>query len=220
MPLMMPATKPWRCVLAEQQLRQDCAVVSDESENLMLVDAQDKCTGYASKRECHDGGGRLHRAFSLFVINSDGYVLMQQRSREKRLWPAYWSNSCCSHPRQGESMSTATQRRLKEELGITCDLKYLFKFCYQAKFGAEGSEYEYCWVYVGRSDDTIQVNRNEIASWCYVKPTTLDRLLSTYPHRFTPWFQIEWQRIMRDHREDLHALNDNPPLPTPVEQIA
>ncbi len=203
MPLMMPATKPWRCALAEQQLRQDYAVVSDESENLMLVDEQDKFTGYASKRECHDGGGLLHRAFSLFVINSDGYVLMQQRSREKRLWPAYWSNSCCSHPRKGESMTVATRRRLRDELNIETPLEFVYKFSYQAEFGETGSENELCHVYLGRANDAVVPNEHEISAIRFVAADSLLREFDASPEQFTPWFKMEWLSLADEHRDAL-----------------
>lgn len=107
-------------------------------------------------------------------------------------------------------MEEATQRRLEEELGIGCDLTYLFKFQYEKKFADKGSEHEYCWVYIGRSDDAVHCNRNEIASWCYIKPAALDRLLRNHPHWFTPWFRMEWRRIMAHHCEDLEALTSRP----------
>ncbi|MFQ6005595.1 MAG: isopentenyl-diphosphate Delta-isomerase [Woeseia sp.] len=195
--------------MAKQQIHVKDAVVSDEGERLVLVDESDKPIGYASKAHCHDGEGQLHRAFSLFVVDGKGQVLMQQRSSQKRLWPTYWSNSCCSHPRQGETMETATRRRLEQELGISCDLKYLFKFRYQEQYGDEGSEHEFCWVYLGRSDDPVQPNRNEIASWCFMKPSTLDRLLYEHPQWFTPWFRMEWRRILSHYREELEALTDD-----------
>ena len=196
--------------MVKQQLEDNDAIVSDEGERLILVDEFDRPYGYASKAECHNGEGLLHRAFSLFVVDGKGQVLMQQRSSKKRLWPMYWSNSCCSHPREGETMELATQRRLDEELGISCDFKYLFKFRYQEKYRDEGSEHEFCWVYLGRSEDPARCNRNEIASWCFSRPATLDRLLLEHPQWFTPWFQMEWHHIMVDHCEELEALTDVP----------
>ena len=110
------------------------ATVSSDAEQLILVDSDDRVLGHDSKAACHDGAGVLHRAFSLFVFNGAGDLLLQQRSVGKRLWPGYWANSCCSHPRRGESMEQATQRRLQQELGMACDLRYLFKFEYHAHF--------------------------------------------------------------------------------------
>ena len=93
-------------------------VVSFDSDLLILVDSEDRETGSLDKARCHEGKGILHRAFSLFVFNSEGAVLMQRRSRQKRLWPAFWSNSCCSHPRVGEKTPEAAKRRLEEESSI------------------------------------------------------------------------------------------------------
>ena len=91
-------------------------VVSSDEESLSLVDSDDRELGFLDKSLCHAGAGVLHRACSLFVFNEGGELLIQQRAADKRLWPSYWSNSCCSHPRRGESMETATRRRLEQEL--------------------------------------------------------------------------------------------------------
>jgi isopentenyl-diphosphate delta-isomerase len=179
--------------------------VSSESENLILVDQQDRDIGTLDKAACHDGEGRLHRAFSLFIFNSAGELLLQQRSSEKRLWGGYWSNSCCSHPREGEDMAEATGRRLLQELGITCPLHFLYKFEYQASFGDEGSEHELCSVYLGRSDEQVVANRNEIEDWRFVHPQQLEKEMAEQPERFTPWFKMEWQKV-RDHYQNMLGL--------------
>ena len=121
-------------------------LVSSESEDLILVDANDKETGFLSKARAHDGQGVLHRAFSVFLFNEKGELLLQQRAASKRLWPGCWSNSCCSHPRRGETMRVATRRRLRDELNIDVELEYVYKFIYQAEFGEFGSEHELCHV--------------------------------------------------------------------------
>jgi isopentenyl-diphosphate delta-isomerase len=175
-------------------------VVSCDREELILVDADDREIGFRSKAACHDRGGMLHRAFSLFVFNRDGELLLQRRAADKRLWPMYWSNSCCSHPRRGETMDQAVDRRLYQELRIRCELRYLYKFEYQACFGEAGSEHELCWVYAGCSDDRVRANRNEIAAWRFINATDLDAELVEHPDRFTPWFQLEWPQV-RDHMQ-------------------
>lgn len=181
-------------------------VVSSDAETLILVDPLDRELGRLDKAACHDGDGVLHRAFSLFIFNRAGEVLLQQRSAQKRLWPLYWSNSCCSHPRYGETMVEATHRRLQQELGLRADLYFLYKFQYQAHFGELGSENELCWVYVGVSDDPVEVNENEIAAWRFVAPDALDAELARAPQTFTPWFQMEWARLRADHDQALRAL--------------
>ncbi len=124
-------------------------VVSSEDERLILVDSNDRELGTSPKSDCHDGDGVLHRAFSLFVFNADGALLIHQRQADKRLWPLYWSNSCCSHPRAGEDMELAVSRRLEQELGLRANLRFMYKFEYAAAFGDVGSEHELCWVYAG-----------------------------------------------------------------------
>jgi len=181
--------------LAEAAIHPTHEVVSSEDEPLILVDESDREIGHLSKSECHDGDGVLHRAFSLFIFNSAGELLLQQRSEEKRLWPLFWSNSCCSHPRRGETMELATERRLAQELGMTSDAHYLYTFQYQAPYLDLGSENEVCWVFVGRSVDQPQPNSHEIADIRWITPDDLDREFETQPEIFTPWFGMEWPRV-------------------------
>jgi len=178
-------------------------VVSSESEELILVDNSDLQTGTLSKAESHDGDGVLHRAFSLFAFDTRGHLLLQQRSAEKRLWPLYWSNSCCSHPRSGESMQTATQRRIEQELGITAELEFVYKFAYHARYRDLGSERELCSVFLGRIGADVKPNENEIAAVRYVEPSALSQALQDDADIYTPWFQMEWRRLNEDFSEQL-----------------
>lgn len=180
-------------------------IVSCESENLILVDADDRPIGELSKGEAHNGEGVLHRAFSLFVFNAAGELLLQQRSADKRLWGGYWSNSCCSHPRVGETNEVAIHRRLAEELGLRAELKFVYKFQYQAHFGELGSEHELCHVYVGCSDEEPQPNDNEVMAWRWIDPEQLDRELDEHPERFTPWFKMEWAALRGQYAHVLQA---------------
>lgn len=172
--------------------------MSDE-EQLILVDGDDREIGSLSKADAHLGCGVLHRAFSLFVFNPRGELLVQQRAPVKRLWPGYWSNTCCSHPRRGEKMQSAIVRRLREELGMTAELGFLFKFEYQTQYDAHGAEHELCWVYAGWSAERPCANVDEIAAWRYVAPQELQAEILSAPERFTPWFKIEWERVLRAH---------------------
>jgi isopentenyl-diphosphate delta-isomerase len=178
-----------------------------DSESLILVDQTDREVGHMSKSECHQGRGTLHRAFSLLIFNAAGELLLQQRSASKRLWPLYWSNSCCSHPRRAESMESATKRRLREELGLQCPLQFLYKFEYQAQFDEAGAEHELCSVYLGRTDEAVRPDRQEILSWRWIEPRALEAEMSgSDAAKFTPWFKMEWSRVWRDHRAALLAL--------------
>ncbi|MFK7954970.1 MAG: isopentenyl-diphosphate Delta-isomerase [Lysobacterales bacterium] len=179
------------------------AIVSFESEQLVLVDGDDTPVGYASKADCHDGDGILHRAFSLFIFNDRGELLLQQRSGQKRLWPLYWSNSCCSHPRQGEELDEAIHRRLAQEMGMSSDLEYVYKFQYQANFGAAGSENELCSVFLGHAEGEVHANVNEVESWRWISPSALNAEIAAAEEDFTPWFKMEWSRLHEDFASQL-----------------
>ncbi len=181
-------------------------VVSSEAEQLILVDENDNEIGFASKGEAHDGDGILHRAFSLFIFDDDGRLLLQQRSGEKRLWGGFWSNSCCSHPRRGEIVGEAVHRRLEQELGMTAELQYVYKFQYQADFGQAGAEHELCHVYVGKATSPVQANRSEIDDWRWVTPTQLSAAIDAEPQRYTPWFKQEWKCLTGEHSAVLAEL--------------
>ena len=178
-------------------------IVSSEAEELILVDAEDQETGYLSKAECHDAGGILHRAFSVFLFNTDGELLLQQRSASKRLWPGYWSNTCCSHPRRGESMAVATTRRLQDELNIEASLEFVYKFTYQALYADKGAEHELCHVYLGHVGDDVRPNDHEIAAIRYLAPDKLLAELAGDGSMFTPWFKMEWTTLVDEHRDQL-----------------
>jgi len=178
-----------------------------DSDSLILVDAEDQDLGFMSKAQCHAGQGILHRAFSLLIFNDRGELLIQKRSAAKRLWPLYWSNSCCSHPRGEETLEAATQRRMREELGITCPLKFLYKFQYQAQFDATGAENELCSVFIGRSEQPPRINPAEISDWRWISPEALVQDISGAGGQvFTPWFMLEWARIWRDYRSEVLSL--------------
>ncbi len=178
-----------------------------DSEPLILVDDADREIGHLDRANCHAGSGVLHRAFSLLIFNGSGELLLQQRSAAKRLWPLYWSNSCCSHPRRAESMETAIHRRLMEELGLACPLHFLFKFQYQAQFDAAGAERELCSVFIGRCNGRVRVNPAEVQAWRWISTATLEAEMSgSEAARFTPWFRLEWERIWREHRPAVLAL--------------
>ncbi|HSY08469.1 MAG TPA: isopentenyl-diphosphate Delta-isomerase [Steroidobacteraceae bacterium] len=184
---------------------------SADTDTLILVDEADREIGHLSKSLCHQGRGVLHRAFSLLVFNGKGELLLQQRAPSKRLWPLYWSNSCCSHPRRAESMEAAIKRRLYEELGLNCPLRFLFKFKYQAQFDATGAEHELCSVFIARCTDPVRTDRKEISSWRWISVDALhDEMSADGAARFTPWFMLEWAQIWRDHRAAVLGLHTHP----------
>ena len=176
----------------------DNRVVSSDDEQLILVDSDDRDIGFLRKADVHFGVGMLHRAFSLFVFNPAGELLLQQRAEGKRLWPGYWSNACCSHPRRGESMHDAIHRRLHEELGLRTELEFLFKFRYRARYDPQGVEDELCWVFAGTSAQRPRPNVHEVAAWRYVTAQALRCEVALAPETFTPWFKLAWARIQRE----------------------
>ena len=162
---------------------------------LILVDEEDREVGFERRSLCHDGEGQLHRAFSIYLRDADGRLLLQQRSAEKRLWPEYWSNSCCGHPEKGESIEAAASRRLGEELGVQVPLELVFKYKYHASFGQEGSERELCCVFVGRLDSEIlRPDPKEVMDWTWIDPVALEEDFATRQDS-TPWFRIAWSTL-------------------------
>jgi len=173
--------------------------VSFDDEPLILVGADDEPVGFETKQRCHEGEGIRHRAFSVFLFDAAGNVLLQQRSAQKRLWPLVWSNACCSHPRRGESVADAVARRLREELGVADATTYLFKFEYHARYRDLGAEHELCHVYVGRQRSPLRLNANEIAAVRVCTPAELDREIESRADAYSPWLDLEWRRMRSSH---------------------
>ena len=179
--------------------------VSSPSESLILVDHDDNEIGFCPKGEAHEGQGKLHRAFSVFLFNDNGDLLLQQRSDLKPLWPLFWSNSCCSHPRENETVEEAGRRRIREELQVECDVHFLYKFEYQAAYENLGSEHELCYVFYGCTNSDVIAHPEEIADWRYISPDDLTREIAANGERYTPWLKLEWARIREDYLESILA---------------
>lgn len=175
---------------------------------LIVVDKQDKIIGFEEKEKCHDGDGILHRAFSIFIFNDKKELLIQQRSEFKRLWPLYWSNTCCSHPRFNENLIESVEKRLKQECGISCLLKELYKFQYSAKYKDKGSENEICSVLIGRLSDeqNIVPNPEEIADYKWVNIDELKKDIKEDPNKYSPWFKIEIKKLFSDCLDKIEEL--------------
>ena len=191
----------------DQQLR---GTQSDE-DVLILVDSDNKVVGYDSKKNVHLGHGQLHRAFSIFLVSPCYRVLLQKRSAYKPLWPHYWSNTVCSHPRRGEQSDAAARRRLVEELGVSAELDLLFEFSYSAAFKNVGSENELCKVYAGciPIDTRVVPNPDEVEDLEWVTIEELELRIDQQPQQFTPWLKLEWERFRNDGYQDLRWLVEN-----------
>ena len=188
-----------------EQITTRTEVVSNEAEMLILVDSDDQPIGELDKAACHNGKGTLHRAFSLFIINRKGQILLQKRAKNKRLWGGYWSNSCCSHPRVGESMIESVIRRSQQEIGIKVEAKFIYKFEYSAQFGEAGSERELCSVYVAQTNDEPIFNTEEVSACRWISPSKLAKALVDNADHYTPWLKMEWENLRTDHSNALRA---------------
>jgi isopentenyl-diphosphate delta-isomerase len=169
-------------------------------EQVILVDENDVVKGTMEKMEAHEKA-LLHRAFSIFIFDKAGKLLMQQRSEKKYHSGGLWTNSCCSHPRPGESVAAAAARRLQEELGFVTPLEKVFDFVYQSAFDNGLTEYEFDHVFVGTFSGTIIPNPAEVAAFEYWEMDTLQSLLKTNPAMFTAWFHIAFPKIQQWWRQ-------------------
>ena len=165
-------------------------------EKVILVDVDDKPIGEMPKQECHVKGV-LHRAFSVFVFNSQGQILLQQRAFSKYHSPGLWTNTCCSHPRVGETTLEAANRRLHEEMGFDCHLTEKFAFTYQAEVGCGLIEHEIDHVFFGFSDEKPIINREEVESWKYITLNDLKHDIELNPQNYTQWFKIIFDRVLK-----------------------
>lgn len=172
-------------------------------KEILLVDSKDNVIGFETREKAHEAKGILHRAISAFVLNGERQLLIQRRSGIKKLWPLFWSNTCCTHPRINETYQQAAERRIFEELGFKCALKYLYKFEYRADFNNIGAENELCTVLIGKYDGAVRPNADEIAEWKFVDINELRNDMEKNPGKYTPWFKMEFERILKDFRNEL-----------------
>jgi isopentenyl-diphosphate Delta-isomerase len=168
-----------------------------DKDVLILVDERDEPAGYEEKEVCHIIPTKLHRAFSIFILNGKGEMLIHRRALSKKTWPGFWTNACCSHPRKGESLEAATQRRLQEEMGFTCPLTHLFAFRYKADYDATYGENEVDHVFVGAYSGEVNPDGEEIAECKFVPIAALLRDVGEHPEKFTPWFKEALPRVVR-----------------------
>ena len=170
-------------------------------EYVVLVDENDQQIGVMEKQTAHTEP-HLHRAFSIFIFNSKGELLMQQRALSKYHSPGLWTNTCCSHPRDGETLAEATSRRLNEEMGMTCEMHEVYTFIYKAPVGQGLTEHEFDHVWIGQSDDIPEINREEVESWKYMSLKDLSENIKLHPELYTEWFKITFEEMSR-HAEVL-----------------
>ncbi|WP_047866066.1 isopentenyl-diphosphate Delta-isomerase [Rubrobacter aplysinae] len=164
------------------------------AEEVVLVDEGDRELGPAGKLAAHEAGGSLHRAFSVFVFDAGGRLLLQRRAEGKYHFGGLWTNTCCGHPRPGETVEAAAGRRLFEEMGLSLELTPVTSFVYEASDPESGlTEREYDHVLRGLYDDRVGVpdpDPAEVSDWAWISREELSRYLAENPGTFTPWFPL------------------------------
>ena len=166
-------------------------------EEIILVDETGRTIGFEEKTRAHRDGGKLHRAFSIFIFDPDGRMLLQKRSAKKYHFGGLWTNACCSHPRRGEELEEAAHRRLREELGFDTDLDEAFTFTYTATDAKSGlTEHEFDHVFVGGFNGAPTPNPDEVDDWKWMDHAQVLRDLAANPEHYTPWFAIGCPRVL------------------------
>ncbi|MEN8124887.1 MAG: isopentenyl-diphosphate Delta-isomerase [Bacteroidota bacterium] len=158
-------------------------------EQVILVNKNDEQIGLMPKMEAHERA-LLHRAFSVFIFNDKGELLLQQRAANKYHSPSLWTNTCCSHQRNGESNVNAGKRRLQEEMGFSCDIKEIFSFIYKAPFDNGLTEHELDHVMIGYYNKDPNINKEEVEHYKWMTLENVKNDIKTHPERYTEWFKI------------------------------
>jgi isopentenyl-diphosphate delta-isomerase len=172
------------------------------AKEVILVNEADEVVGAMEKMEAHRKGA-LHRAFSVFIFNSKGEMLLQQRAHNKYHSAALWTNACCSHPAPGESTQIAAESRLQEEMGFTTLLQKVFEFTYRTEFENGLTEYEFDHVYAGTWDGIVAPQKDEVNDYCFKSMDEIQSTLLSHPQKYTSWFHIAFPKIEQWAKENL-----------------
>ena len=162
--------------------------------DIILVDENDNQVGVGEKLEVHRQG-RLHRAFSIFVFSSKGELMLQLRATSKYHCGGLWTNTCCSHPRPGETLENAAKRRLKEEMGFNCELKEIFDYIYRVECSNGLIEHEFLHVFKGFYDGEPKVSPEEADGWKWMPLSAVRADVKKHPENYTSWFKLSLERI-------------------------
>ena len=164
-------------------------------EQVILVNEHDIPIGLMEKLEAHQKA-LLHRAFSVFILNDKGEIMLQQRAASKYHSPNLWTNTCCSHPRQGETTIEAGKRRLREEMGFVTELTDILSFIYKAPFDNGLTEHELDHILIGYYNAPPTINPEEVADWRWELPEKIKEDIAKHPHRYTEWFKIIFDKFL------------------------
>jgi len=176
-------------------------------EEVVLVNEKDEAVGTMEKMAAHEQA-ILHRAFSVFVFNNGGDILMHQRAHSKYHSGGLWTNTCCSHPRPGEEVVAAATRRLQEEMGFTTNLTKAFDFTYKAAFDNGLTEHEFDHVIIGQYDGVVNFNPNEVAAFAFMPVHELEQQILETPERFTAWFHIAYPKLKAWMADPLNKVHE------------
>ena len=165
-------------------------------ERVVLVDEKDNPLGTMEKMEAHEKGV-LHRAFSVFIFNNNGEMLLQQRAFSKYHSGGLWTNTCCSHPREGETTIEAAHRRLQEEMGFDCKIKKVFDFIYKKKLDKGLIEHELDHVFIGEFDGEVCFNKEEVNAYVYAPVQVVLEEVNQQPEKYTEWFKICLDEVVK-----------------------
>ena len=162
--------------------------------DVILVDEHDVQTGIMEKMEVHQKA-LLHRAFSIFIFNEKGEMLLHKRAEKKYHSGGLWTNACCSHPQPGEETLAAAQMRLQQEMGFNTELKKAFDFIYKAPFDNGLTEHEFDHVFIGTYDGDIVPNTEEVSDYCFKPVGEIKNLIQSHPQKYTEWFKIAFPKM-------------------------
>jgi isopentenyl-diphosphate delta-isomerase len=175
-------------------------------QEVILVNEQDEEIGTMEKLEAHQKAV-LHRAFSVFIFNKKGEMLLQQRARNKYHSAGLWTNACCSHPSPGEEISSAASRRLVEEMGFSTQLTKIFDFTYKTQFENGLTEHEFDHVFTGIFEGTIKPDPDEVKDYCFKSLDEIEATLQSHPAKYTSWFHIAFPKVKMKLAESGPVLN-------------
>jgi len=165
-------------------------------ELVVLVDTNDNQIGTEEKLKAHQEG-KLHRAFSVFIFNAKGEMMLQKRASHKYHTGGLWTNTCCSHPRPGEDVQAAAHRRLQEEMGFDCPIKKAFSFIYKVYFKENNLyEHEFDHVFIGYSEKNPQLNPEEAEDFAWVAIDKLKQDIKDHPEKYTYWFKVALDKVI------------------------
>lgn len=175
-----------------------------KEEKVILVNENDEAIGLMPKMEAHEKA-LLHRAFSVFILNDKNEIMLQKRAAHKYHSPSLWTNTCCSHQRDGEDSIQAGKRRLKEEMGFSVPLKELFSFIYKAPFDNGLTEHELDHVLIGHYNDPPEINPDEVSDYCYKSLEAIKEDIAIKPESYTVWFKIIFEKFYEHLKKEMYA---------------